>query len=163
LNAEQENYRKITEGIREGDKEFIELSKEVVKAEEDQTAASKDLRNAREAAASATDKLREAEEELRASRKELRVARTGAPGRAFGGPVIGGRPYIVGERGPEMFVPSGSGKIVPNNKMNGGGTVVNVVVNAGVGTSGTQVGQEIVDVLRQYTKVSGPLSNYVAV
>jgi len=163
LNAEQENYRKITEGIREGDEEFVELSKLVVEAEENQTAASRDLRNAREGAATATDNLRKAEEELRASRKELRVARTGAPGRAFGGPVIGGRPYIVGERGPEMFVPSGSGKIVPNNKMNGGGTVVNVVVNAGVGTSGTQVGQEIVDVLRQYTRVSGPLSQYVEV
>lgn len=35
-------------------------------------------------------------------------------GRASGGPVSGGRPYIVGERGPELFVPSSSGSIMPN-------------------------------------------------
>jgi len=36
------------------------------------------------------------------------------PGRALGGPVTGGSPYIVGERGPEVFVPSASGRIIPN-------------------------------------------------
>lgn len=36
-------------------------------------------------------------------------------GRAIGGPVAGGTPYIVGENGPEMFVPQGAGKVVPNN------------------------------------------------
>ncbi|MFL6725353.1 MAG: tail tape measure protein [Sphingomicrobium sp.] len=35
----------------------------------------------------------------------------GAPGRATGGPVSAGRGYIVGERGPELFVPSSSGRI----------------------------------------------------
>jgi hypothetical protein len=45
--------------------------------------------------------------------------------KAIGGPVQAGSPYIVGERGPEMFVPSRSGSIVPNNKM-GGGMVINV-------------------------------------
>ncbi len=34
--------------------------------------------------------------------------------RADGGPVSAGRAYLVGERGPEMFVPRGSGQIVPN-------------------------------------------------
>lgn len=49
--------------------------------------------------------------------------------RANGGPVTGNSPYIVGERGPELFVPSVSGSIVPNNsvgsflggRMSGGG------------------------------------------
>jgi hypothetical protein len=40
--------------------------------------------------------------------------------RAAGGPVGAGRPYIVGERGPEMFVPGQSGQIVPNSQMGGG-------------------------------------------
>lgn len=40
-------------------------------------------------------------------------------GRAMGGPVSRGTPYIVGERGPELFVPNSSGSIVPNNKMGG--------------------------------------------
>jgi len=35
----------------------------------------------------------------------------GAPGRATGGPVSAGRSYVVGERGPELFVPSSSGRI----------------------------------------------------
>jgi hypothetical protein len=37
--------------------------------------------------------------------------------RANGGPVTGNSPYIVGERGPELFVPSVSGSIVPNNSV----------------------------------------------
>jgi hypothetical protein len=35
----------------------------------------------------------------------------GLPGRATGGPVSGGRGYLVGERGPELFVPTGGGRI----------------------------------------------------
>lgn len=35
----------------------------------------------------------------------------GLPGRATGGPVSAGRGYVVGERGPELFVPSSSGRI----------------------------------------------------
>lgn len=47
-------------------------------------------------------------------------------GRADGGPVTAGTPYIVGERGPEMFVPKVSGTIVPNNQLAGlsGGSAV---------------------------------------
>ena len=37
----------------------------------------------------------------------------GAPGRAHGGPVAAGRSYVVGERGPEVFVPSSGGRIEP--------------------------------------------------
>jgi lambda family phage tail tape measure protein len=45
------------------------------------------------------------------------------PGLAAGGPVEAGKAYMVGEKGPELFVPTGSGKIVPNDKIgsNGGG------------------------------------------
>lgn len=43
-------------------------------------------------------------------------------GRASGGPVSPGQPYMVGERGPEVFVPNGAGNIVPN----GGGMMINV-------------------------------------
>ena len=40
----------------------------------------------------------------------------GAWGMAEGGPVQEGQPYVVGEEGPEMFVPNQSGTIVPNDK-----------------------------------------------
>lgn len=34
--------------------------------------------------------------------------------KADGGPVSGGQPYVVGEQGPEWFVPNGAGTILPN-------------------------------------------------
>ena len=43
---------------------------------------------------------------------------TNIPKRASGGPVSAGKPYIVGEKGPELFSPNGGGKIIPNNKIN---------------------------------------------
>jgi hypothetical protein len=77
----------------------------------------------------------------------------GVPGKALGGPVSSGRPYIVGEVGPELFVPSSSGNIVPNNKM--GGSVINLTVNAGMGTQGAEVGRQIVDALKAYERRNG--------
>lgn len=62
------------------------------------------------------------------------------PGKADGGPVTGGSPYVVGERGPELFVPSSSGTIVPNNAM--GGTVVNITVNSSGGSTSTSQGEK---------------------
>lgn len=37
--------------------------------------------------------------------------------KASGGPVMANSPYIVGEVGPELFVPQGSGTIIPNNQL----------------------------------------------
>lgn len=53
-------------------------------------------------------------------------------GRATGGPVASGTPYIVGEQGRELFVPSTAGTIIPNGKMDGagGGTTVNFNITA---------------------------------
>jgi hypothetical protein len=57
------------------------------------------------------------------------------PGFANGGRPPVGKPSIVGERGPEIFVPTTAGTIIPNNKM--GGTTNNIVVN--VDASGSSV------------------------
>jgi tape measure domain-containing protein len=54
--------------------------------------------------------------------------------KAKGGPVSSGQSYMVGERGPELFMPGRSGTIVPNDKMGGG---VSVMVN--VDASGSKV------------------------
>ena len=43
-------------------------------------------------------------------------------GRQFGGPVSKGKSYMVGENGPEAFVPSGSGQVVSNGNLQGGGS-----------------------------------------
>ena len=55
--------------------------------------------------------------------------------RAAGGPVSAGSSYLVGERGPELFTPSRSGAIVPNNAMGGIG---NITVNVDATGSNVQ-------------------------
>jgi TP901 family phage tail tape measure protein len=74
--------------------------------------------------------------------------------RAAGGSVMGGGPYLVGERGPELFMPSGSGQIVPNHRL-GGGSNITINVNAGMGTNGAEVGREIVQQIKRYERASG--------
>jgi len=61
----------------------------------------------------------------------LNTSFIGSPlfGRANGGPVTGNRPYLVGERGPELFVPGAQGNIVPNSAMGATNIVVNVDAN----------------------------------
>jgi lambda family phage tail tape measure protein len=56
----------------------------------------------------------------------------GLPGLAAGGPAMAGKPYIVGEQGPELFVPNSAGSIMTNASMNknaGLGQSVQPVVN----------------------------------
>ena len=60
--------------------------------------------------------------------------------RADGGPVSANRPYLVGEEGPEMFVPGKSGTIIPNGAGGGVNSVVNVTIN-GDGTSNVDSSQ----------------------
>lgn len=59
------------------------------------------------------------------------------PGRAAGGPVSAGQPYVVGERGPELFLPSVSGTIIPNGvRPRGGGGIVVSITSAPVFQAG---------------------------
>jgi hypothetical protein len=57
-------------------------------------------------------------------------------GRAMGGPVSANTAYVVGERGPELFVPGNSGTIIPNG-VGGGGTTINLTVNGAIDAEGT--------------------------
>lgn len=47
-------------------------------------------------------------------------------GKATGGAVNSAQSYLVGERGPELFVPNTGGRIIPNNSMGGQNIVINV-------------------------------------
>ena len=49
---------------------------------------------------------------------------------ARGGRPPTGRPSLVGEKGPELFVPKRSGTIIPNDKLGGGSTNINVNIDA---------------------------------
>ena len=57
-------------------------------------------------------------------------------GRAAGGTVMPGTSYLVGEKGPEIFTPSNTGFITPNNQM-GGNTVINLNVSGAIDPEGT--------------------------
>jgi len=48
--------------------------------------------------------------------------------RAAGGPVTAGRSYLVGENGPERFVPNSMGRIIPNSALRGGGMTVSIPI-----------------------------------
>jgi len=65
---------------------------------------------------------------------------------AAGGPVMAGKRYLVGERGPEMFVPNQGGQVVSNEDMGGSG--VNVTLNISTGVSQT-VRAEIAQLMPQ--------------
>ncbi len=58
------------------------------------------------------------------------VGAGGVEMRAAGGPVTAGRAYVVGEKGPELFVPDRSGTIVPQNAFASGGgqTIVPIYI-----------------------------------
>jgi hypothetical protein len=92
--------------------------------------------------------------------------------RAAGGPVMAGKAYLVGERGPEVLVMgSQSGSIIPNGDLPmassgysagkaAGGSPIYLTVNAGMGTQGAEVGRQIVDALKAYERRNGAV--YVA-
>ena len=88
--------------------------------------------------------------------------------RAGGGPVNSGMPYIVGEQGPELFVPSGYGRIMDafstskallNNaggSMGGGGSNVTINVSVSPTADKAAIGQTIVEAISSYERRSGP-------
>ena len=67
-------------------------------------------------------------------------AALGVPGRATGGPVSGGRAYMVGERGPELFVPTSAGRV---ETLSGGAArrEVSITINVAPGTDPARMAQ----------------------
>jgi hypothetical protein len=70
-------------------------------------------------------------------------------GKALGGPVLAGTPYIVGERGPELFVPRASGNIVPNQRLAGAARSMVIHINPPAGMGRGAASQFAADVARQ--------------
>jgi phage-related protein len=68
---------------------------------------------------------------------------------AVGGIVTGPTAALIGEAGPEA--------VIPLSKMGSMGNTYNITVNAGVGTNGAQVGEQIVNAIRKYERTSGPV------
>lgn len=93
--------------------------------------------------------------------------------RALGGPVAASTAYLVGEQGPELFIPNSAGQIIPNGDLpmasgarggDGASMSAPVVINisAGMGTDGAEVGRQVVDALKAYSRRNGPLPLAVA-
>lgn len=78
-------------------------------------------------------------------------------GRAAGGPVTGGTTYLVGEQGPELFTPSSTGTIIPNNRMGGSGSNINITVNGAIDPISTA--RQIAQILNTEATLSGTFSN----
>jgi len=111
-----------------------------------------------------TDTLRRMAAELAASQilsafgGEAGIAAgiTGILGRAVGGPVRGGVPVIVGERGPEVFVPQQGGGNVLANGAGGMNLTLNVTAGGGVSReSASQVGYDLGRTINEYLRRNG--------
>jgi hypothetical protein len=74
-------------------------------------------------------------------------------GRAAGGPVSAGTTYLVGEKGPELFTPSGSGTIIPNGSLGGSSNVINITVNGAIDPISTA--RQITQILNREATLSG--------
>lgn len=76
------------------------------------------------------------------------VGLLGAPGRATGGPVSPGRPYWVGERGPELFVPTSAGSVAAPAAAGPREVRVAITINATVGEAPRALAQSSRQVAR---------------
>ncbi len=77
----------------------------------------------------------------------------GLPGRATGGPVSPGRAYMVGEQGPEVFVPTSAGSIAPSSSGSGGRDVrVSITLNAPAGAEPQALARSSRQVARAVTQ-----------
>lgn len=72
--------------------------------------------------------------------------------RALGGSMTANKPYLVGERGPELVIPRGGSDVVPNNRLSGG-SPVNITLNVSTGVSAT-VRQEMQEMLPRIAEVA---------
>ena len=79
--------------------------------------------------------------------QSLAMALFGAPGRATGGPVSAGRAYRVGERGPEWFVPTSSGRIEA-----AGGVQRNIAITVNVRGEASSEPQRLAQTGRQLAR-----------
>ena len=68
-------------------------------------------------------------------------------GMAAGGPVSGNKSYLVGEKGPELFTPTSSGHITPNDQLGGSNIVVNVDASGSAVEGDDQNAQQLGEML----------------
>lgn len=80
---------------------------------------------------------------------KISLPRVDIPALADGGIVTGPTMALIGEAGPEAVVPLGKGK--------GMGSTYNITVNAGMGSDGQRIGEQIIREIKRYERQSGPV------
>ena len=78
----------------------------------------------------------------------------GVPGLAHGGVAAGGQPHVVGEKGPELFMPGTTGRVVPNDELQGRSAPI---VNFNINAIDTQTGTEFI--LKNKKQIEGVIQN----
>ena len=147
LEKKIENLEKAEEAAKALDKQFEQIGKSIEDGIVSNLAdAVEGTKTLAEAAVNVLNKLKRKLIEVAIQRAISGLNIGGSIGdflkdvfKAEGGPVNRGRSYIVGERGPEMFVPNTSGTIVPNNSLAMGGGGVTNVITVNVDSSSSDV------------------------
>jgi vacuolar-type H+-ATPase subunit H len=123
----------------------VDAQQQLARAIERQTDTLKDAATA----------LRKALEDIKTARSESAAGTAGAvPQMAGGGYIPPGGAAIVGEQGPELFVPSQSGTIVPGAMIAAGADAPSITINVQGGIYGDQrlvelIKSTVLDALRQ--------------
>lgn len=146
LDEARRALRIATEGLREGDEELVPFQDAVTQAQLRSKEAAEDL-------AEAIDEQREALEEYMAALVELAKVAANFPKIAAVNPVSGLIPPVPTPTGAPAG-PLGNQRIMPDT--------VTITVNSSV-VNGAQVGQEISEYLRDFTRVNGPLGDFIAI
>ncbi len=145
LEEARRNLRIATEGLRQGDEELVPFQDAVTEAQLRSKEAAEEL-------AEAIKEQAEALQEYSAALASLDQVRQMFPKIAAANPVEGLIPATPTPTG----VPAGAaGQMMMPDK-------IEITVNSSIVNS-AQVGQEIADYLESYTRVAGPLGNYVAI
>jgi TP901 family phage tail tape measure protein len=177
ITTSQTILNEIINGATEGSTAYKDAQDKLTESQDKYAEAVDRVAEAIDREAEAKARLAESERQLRSARGEVtqeQVARaekqTGiksvgkkkkkaAKAKAVGGSVMAGQPYIVGERGRELFMPSQSGSIVPNNRMPQGDTY-NIVINSKIADEALP--DLIVAELRKFNRRSGAIKIQVA-
>ena len=172
VNDAQVALNETINGATESSKTYKDALKELEDANYELTeaidAANEALKRQRDAQDNVNQSEREAisdskgltpKQKKRAERKaQINLPKKTKKGKAMGGSVYAGETYVVGERGRELFTPSSSGVITPNNKL--GGDTYNIVINSKIADEALP--DLIVAELRKFNRRSGAIKIQVA-
>jgi hypothetical protein len=140
LEEARRSLRIATEGLREGDKELVPIQDAVTRAQEAQTKAAEQATDALNDQTEAVTRYKEALDELATAIIKFPKVSANV-----------GQPGLI-----PLTPPSAEARRTMPDQMSQ--AEVNMYINAGMGVDGPALGQEILEALRDYERVYGPLN-----